>query len=372
MTLPFNSTDVFVVGGGPAGLAAAIAARQQGFDVVVADCARASIDKACGEGLMPDCLDSLRALDVSLTGYETGSFRGIKFVGPEGSAQADFPEGCGIGIRRLLLHQVLKEHAEKIGVRTWWGVRVSGIREEAVLANGEAIRSRWIVGADGLNSQVRKWAGLSPGVNSGRRIGVRQHFNIQPWSDFVEVHWGNAGQAYVTPIAENEVCVAIISKRRFQSFDVGLAHFPELSLRLDGARKISVVRGAVTMNRRLKLVTRGNVALMGEASGSVDAITGDGLALAFRQALALGSALVAKDLSAYQTAHRKIAQLPHSMANAMLLMDRSKWVRSRVLRVFATKPRLFEQMLSMHVGERPLLPIDAGAFVALGWNLLTA
>ena len=54
-----NSTDVFVIGGGPAGLAAAIAARQQGLRVVVADGAKPPIDKACGEVLMPDAIAAL-------------------------------------------------------------------------------------------------------------------------------------------------------------------------------------------------------------------------------------------------------------------------------------------------------------------------
>jgi flavin-dependent dehydrogenase len=43
-------TDVFIIGGGPAGLAAAIAAREKGCKVAVADCTRPPIDKACGEG----------------------------------------------------------------------------------------------------------------------------------------------------------------------------------------------------------------------------------------------------------------------------------------------------------------------------------
>src|SRR5579864_9194009 len=42
-----RSTDVFIIGGGPAGLAAAIAARERGFEVIVADRARGPIDKAC-------------------------------------------------------------------------------------------------------------------------------------------------------------------------------------------------------------------------------------------------------------------------------------------------------------------------------------
>jgi hypothetical protein len=93
--------------------------------------------------------------------------------------------------------------------------------------------------------------------------------------------------------------------------------------------------------------------------------------MAFRQALALAAALSEQDLSLYEVAHRKIAKLPEFMANAMLLMDKSAWVRSRALRAFERKPRLFEQMLSVHVGEHPLVPFGAHGFLNLGWRLLT-
>jgi len=372
MTVPLRSTDVFVIGGGPAGLAAAIAARRQGFDVIVADRAHGPIDKACGEGLMPDGLDALQELGVSLDECETGSFRGIKFVGPEGSVQADFPRGHGVGIRRLLLHQALNRHAEKLGVNTWWGLRVTAASDAAVVVDGNAIRCRWIIGADGQNSQTRGWANLSRCVRFDRRIGMRQHFRVKPWSEFVEIHWAKEGQAYVTPISADEICVALISKRRFQSFDSGLTSFLELRQRLMDAPRTSNPKGAVTIYRRLRSVVRGNVALVGEASGSVDAITGEGLAMAFRQALALSSALAHRDLATYQAAHRQIAKLPEFMANAMLLMDKSSWLRSRALRAFDRKPSLFEQMLSVHVGERPLVPFGSDGFVNLGWNLLTA
>jgi flavin-dependent dehydrogenase len=369
---PVKSTDVFVIGGGPAGLAAAIAARKHGFNVVVADCARGPIDKACGEGLMPDGLDALRELGVTLEHCETGSFRGIKFVGREGSVQADFARRHGIGIRRVILHRALHHHAEKLGVSTWWGVRVSGARDGEVVVNGESVTCRWIVGADGQNSRTRDWAKLSRCLSFDRRVGMRQHFKVTPWSDFVGIHWAEKGQAYVTPISGNEICVALISKRRFQSFDSGLAHFPELLHRLKAVPRTSSPKGAVTIHRHLRSVARGRIALIGEASGSVDAITGEGLAMAFRQALALGSALAHEDLSIYQAAHRKIAKLPEFMANAMLLMDKSSWLRSRALRAFEKKPSLFEQMLSIHLGERPLVPFGAEGFINLGWNLLTA
>lgn len=365
-------TDVFVVGGGPAGLAAAIAARQHGLRVMVADRAQPPIDKACGEGLMPDSLEALSCLGVSLQGYETGSFHGIRFVGPECSAAATFPQGRGLGIRRVSLHNSFVQHAQDCGVEMLWGVRVVAIRDQGVLVNGRKISCRWLVGADGQNSQVRDWAGLGAGSDSTQRIGLRQHFQIQPWSDYVEIYWGSQDQAYVTPVGRNEVCIALISRRKFKSFDDGLSEFPVLAARLKGAPSTTRPRGAMSISRKLKQVCRGNVALIGEASGSVDAITGEGLAMAFRQALALGQALAAGDLSAYAAAHSQINSLPEFMSRSMLLMDRSRWLRSRSLRAFARQPGIFGRMLAIHVGELQLRDFGMAGLLNLGWQLLVA
>ena len=73
-----NSVDVFVAGGGPAGLATAIAARRHGLSVLVADGAVPSIDKACGEGLMPDGVEALRKLGIAIPEREAQPFRGIR------------------------------------------------------------------------------------------------------------------------------------------------------------------------------------------------------------------------------------------------------------------------------------------------------
>jgi len=365
-------TDVFVVGGGPAGLAAAIAASQQGMRVIVAYRAQPPIDKACGEGLMPDSLEVLAQLGVSLEGCETGTFHGIRFIGPENSVAAEFPSGRGLGIRRVLLHQLLLEEAHQSDVEMLWGARVSAIRNDAVLVNGRAVTCRWIVGADGQNSRVRDWAGLSSGSGHTQRIGLRQHFQVRPWSDYVEIHWGNHGEAYITPVGSHEVCVALISRPKFHSFREGLSEFPELYARLQDSATTTTVRGALSISRTLKHVYHGNVALIGEASGSVDAITGEGMALAFRQALALGPALAAGDLSSYAAAHTKINSLPEFMSRSMLLMDRSSWLRRRSLRALSRQPDLFARILAVHVGEMPLKDFGANGLLNLGWQLLRA
>lgn len=364
--------DVVVVGGGPAGLAAAIAARQQGLSVIVADSATPPIDKACGEGLMPDAQTALAELGLEISSRETGIFKGIKFIGPEGAAVARFPRGEGIGIRRTLLHQILVEHAERLGVQALWGMTIRGLEDGGVRIGEDVIRARWLIGADGQHSRVRKWAGLAAARENPPRIGIRRHFNVEPLSDFVEIYWGEGSQAYVTPIGAREVCVALISRQRFPSFAAGLALFPKLAQHLERADRTTSVRGAISISRKLNSVVSGNIALIGEASGSVDAITGEGLALAFRQGTALGRAFAAGDLSLYQAAHRDTSTLPSFMAQSMLLMDRSSWIRRQTLRAFVKEPALFARLLSIHVGETSLKDFGARGLANLGWQVLFA
>src|SRR5271157_5310078 len=102
-----QETEVFVAGGGPAGLAAALATRQAGFDVIVADCSHPPIDKACGEGIMPDGLAALQRLGVTLDSRQAARFAGIRFVNRAQQVEARFPTGAGFGMRRALLHQQL-------------------------------------------------------------------------------------------------------------------------------------------------------------------------------------------------------------------------------------------------------------------------
>jgi menaquinone-9 beta-reductase len=206
-----SKTDVLVIGGGPAGLAAALAARQKGFEVVVADRSRPPIDKACGEGLLPDGVAALRRLGVEL-GHVGTPFRDIRFLDNELQVEAPFAGNvsCGLGIRRTLLHQILMEHAEDAGVIACWQSRVEGYSSSGVLIDGRIV-CRWVIGVDGFHSKVRQWTGLQQVWNGARRIGLRQHFRLRPWTDFVEVYWSNHCQAYVTPVGPEEVCVAMIA-----------------------------------------------------------------------------------------------------------------------------------------------------------------
>ncbi len=366
-----QATDVFIVGGGPAGLAAAIAARQRGFRVIVADGAKPPITKACGEGLLPDARKALAELGVELSGSDGCALRGIRFEDERSSVSAGFPDGYGIGVRREVLHQKMMERAGDCGVSLLWNRPVMGLCEAGAVAGGSTIRSRWVVGADGSGSRVRRWTGLESFVTRRSRFAFRVHYRLEPWSDFTEIHWGDEAQAYVTPVGSEELCVVVISKNPNARLNEGLLKFPKLASRLQEAPQMSVERGAVTGVCELERVYRGNVALIGDASGSVDAITGEGLSLGFRQAKALADSLAADNLERYQDAHRRLFQRPRLVESLLLLLDRRSGIRKRTMRALEATPLLFERMLAYHVGEaRPLELATAGAI--FGWRFLAA
>jgi len=282
---------------------------------------------------------------------------------------ADFPHSSGRGVRRTILHRALVEQAERCGVELQWGCSVQGL---------EGIEARWIVGADGTASQVRRWAGLDAFrgqvSNPGKtRYGFRRHFQVAPWADYVEIHWGTGCQIYVTPVAPDEVGVALLSRDPKLRVMDALAQFPMLASRLEGAPESSSERGALTGSRRLirttARITTNNVALIGDASGSVDAISGEGLCLGFHQALALADAMERRDLSRYESAHRRLALRPRFMADFMLTMDRWPWLRARALPALAAHPDLFGGLLAMHVGAARKADFAANC-IALGWRML--
>lgn len=372
MTNTIFETDVMVAGGGPAGLAAAIAAQQAGLAATVVDCAKPPIDKVCGEGIMPDGLFAMSKLGVQLPDGSAHPFRGIRFTNGKDTVDAAFPQGMGLGMRRPKLHQALIDRAAELGVAMHWGVRITGVSENGVMVNGHNVRCRWLIGADGQNSALRQWSGLDTGAPRRRRFGFRRHFSVAPWSEFVEIHWSYCGQLYITPVSPDEICVVFISSIPGIRLDRALVSFPEVAAKLKYSDPLTREQGAMSITRKLRSIHCGNLALIGEAAGSVDAITGEGLSMAFQQAVALAEAMKANDLRGYQLAHRKITRLPRFMAELMLTMDSRHGFRNRVFRAFSAEPSLFSRLLAMHTGALSPFRFGMRDTLSLSWRLITA
>ena len=364
--------DAIVIGGGPAGLAASIAAARAGLSVLLTDVRQPPIDKLCGEGILPDGRAALEELGVQLQDEAGRQFQGISFHEDKRSFSGSFPGSPGLGMRRTVLHRAMLEAAEREGVVTRWQTRAELLAPGLVRIGKDDVRSRYVIGADGQRSMVRQAAGISSDFASLRhkqRLASGRHYACAPWSQFVEVHWSGRTQAYVTPVSSSEVGVAFLSSDPTFRPDTALDAFPILHERLAGIPVVGKTQGGTSIVLRLRKVVDGTTALIGEASGSVDAITGEGLTLLFRQAIALGSALRSGNLQQYQQEHRRILRRARLMSSLLLgLGGYPRW-RSRVFQAFSAEPRAFQNLLAVHIGERPRL-FGEGGCAGLATQLL--
>ena len=341
------------------------------MSVAVADGTEPPIDKACGEGLLPESIAALGELGVEIQPDLGYRIRGIRFLQQDAQVDGEFTQGLGVGIRRTILHEWLIARAEECGVQLFWRSPIAGITPAGVHLASDFVPTRWIVGADGSGSRVRKWSGLDATTRQSQRFATRRHYRVRPWTDHVEICWGRRAQAYVTPIGREEVCiVAMAARAEDADFDSMLRESPQLVQRLSGAELASRERGAITRMHSLRAVQSGNVALVGDASGGVDAITGEGLRLAFRQAIALADAMERDDLPSYARSHREQARKPALMGDLLLTLARNDRLRTRFLRLLAKRPKLFARLLAVHAGRAAFADwLSVGA--QLGWRFLT-
>jgi 2-polyprenyl-6-methoxyphenol hydroxylase-like FAD-dependent oxidoreductase len=321
---------------------------------------------------MPDAIAAFESLGLAVPAADTCHLRGVRFLSSKLSADAVFPSGSyGLSIRRTALHRVMIECAATMGIDLLWQTAVTGVSRGEVQLGKNTISTRWIVGADGANSRVRRWAHLESYSRTGLRYAFRRHYRMRPWTDRVEIYWGKHSQGYATAVSSEEVCVAVASHDPELRLEESLLAFPELNARLRGVETSSAERGSVTANRKLNRVWRENVALIGDASGTVDAITGEGLGLSFSQAVVLAGCLRSGNLAAYQAEHRRLSRRPLLMARMMLTLDGRPRVQQRTLQAFRKHPEVFRRLLALHVGHlSPFrLALDG---LTLGWGLLTA
>ena len=344
MTGPSVDFDLLVAGGGPVGLGVALMAAHAGFATAVVERRTDPVDKACGEGLMPSALAALLALGVDPPGRE---FRGIRYVDARTgrAAEARFAAGPGRGVRRTALHGSLAAAVDAAGVKRLTGtvadVRQSGGAVSVGPSTAGGLRARWLVAADGLHSTVRAELGLATAPRVRPRYGLRQHFATAPWSDCVEVHWADGAEAYVTPVGDGVVGVAVLTDRRGPSHSDWLRSFPVLTDRLRDAPPASEVRGAGPLEQNVSRRVAGRVLLVGDASGYVDALTGEGIAVGLAQAEVLVRCLASGRPEDYEQAWLTVSRRYRVLTRAVLAAAQRPRVRQLLVPAAAALPPVF-------------------------------
>ncbi len=386
--------EVIVVGAGPAGTATALHLANRGHDVLLLDRASFPRDKACGEGLMPHGVEALGRLGITPDGAR---FHGVAYHAAGRAAEGRFPGGHhGIGVARHTFDAGLvavASHHPRIRVRT--GVRATGLcgRPGAMVvttARGGAFRSRTVVGADGLGSPVRAWAGLALPPASDRRYGVRVHLAVpaERSRGVVEVHLTPHAELYVTPLGP-------ASRPGWARLNVAvlLDHDEVRTLRGDmlaGMRNIiegtpSLGLGAMEvlgepkawgpLRRKPSCVVGDGVVLVGDAAGFVDAITGEGMSVG------LASAEIAADvlssamqrnrldrqaLRPYAMRRRRMARHLTWLTETVLFGLRRPWLAAHVIANLEREPAIFERLLGVAIARAPIWSVGLGG----AWRML--
>ncbi|MBL0747594.1 NAD(P)/FAD-dependent oxidoreductase [Nocardioides baculatus] len=331
--------DVVVAGGGPVGLAAALHAHRAGLSVVVREPRTGPIDKACGEGLMPGAVAELAGLGVHPHGRPLSGIHYLAADAPGAGATARFAAGPGRGVRRTVLHDALAAAVAEAGIpverRAVDDVRDAG---DHVLVDGEP--ARHLLAADGLHSPVRRLLGLDVPAAKGarRRFGQRCHVEQAPWTSYVEVHWSPRAEAYVTPVDDDLVGIAVLGDAGAR-FDDLLDDFPALADRLTGPR--SRVMGAGPLRQRARSRSAGRVLLVGDAGGYVDALTGEGIALGLAQARAAVACLASDRPDLYERRARRLAMRHELLTRALVRTTAHPAVRRRLVPAATRFPGLF-------------------------------
>ncbi|WP_438019319.1 NAD(P)/FAD-dependent oxidoreductase [Sorangium sp. So ce315] len=362
--------DVAVVGGGPAGLAVAIGCARRGHDVLVLDQASWPIDKACGEGVMPEGCRALAELGAlsELDPAERAPIEGIRYVRADGlRVEAPLPAPGGLGVRRTALSAALSARARAAGARLAAGEPLLRVERAGggarLVTRRRIVEARYVVGADGLGSRVRRALGWDAPPSGPRRLGLRQHFRCAPWSTFVEVHLADGVEAYVTPAGPARVGVAFLwDGDRLggrASAERLVRRFPALAERLAGVPADSAPRGSGPLERASARLHDDRFALVGDAAGYIDAITGEGISLALVGAAALSTALDAAlrgggaaPFAGYARVFRR-AFLRYAVATrAVLFIARRPRLRDGVLSGLALAPWLFRGAVGAVLGPR--------------------
>jgi menaquinone-9 beta-reductase len=376
--------DVAIVGGSLAGAATAVHLATAGYRVILLERMAVHQRKACGEGLFPRGVRELSRLGVLEEVRPVAApLLGVRFLAGQAKAQARFADldWNGLGLERSLLDPLLLERAREAGAEVRRGVAmrsllINGDSVAGVRTSQEDIRARFVIGADGLGSRVRRQAGLDRKQRSNR-YGVSAHIQLEDDPEpFVEVHFRSGYELYVTPVGRRTINVAVLLDKRLLS-RLGGALQSWFNCVVDRALLaphsiVDGVRASGPFGRGCTRPWRRNLALVGDAAGFSDAISGEGMSSALISArycaAAVDEYLIGngeRGLRQYGRLRANLTRNSDILARLSLAIASRPAFAERAVRQLARRPDTFARLVSISAGDRPLHALRPSDALAL-------
>lgn len=318
-TRPPATTDVLVVGCGPAGSATATWLARAGREVTVLDAARFPRDKTCGDGLTPRAMLEVDRLGLGDWARGRITIEGLELRGFGHDRRVPWPAGAhgGVGsaVRRTVLDDRLRLAAVEAGAAVYDGVRVTGVERgddgevRAVVAGDDRVECRTLVLADGVRSPVGRLLGRTWHRNSVYAVAARSYVRSarhdHPWigSDLElrdEAGTVQPGYGWVFPLGDGEVNLgvgALATSRRPANVAVKdlLQHYARSVAgrwELDGEPR-AVTSALLPMGGAVSGIAGPNWAAVGDAAACVNPLNGEGIDYALEGGRLLAELLVA-------------------------------------------------------------------------------
>ncbi|MGH2633125.1 MAG: NAD(P)/FAD-dependent oxidoreductase [Tepidiformaceae bacterium] len=379
--------DVVVVGASLAGVSTAIHLRRLGHRVTLLDRATVPRRKPCGEGLFPLGVRALRELgDFEALIASARPLHGVRFNAGGSISTASLGGQPGLGIRREPLGSALLTAATDAGVVIRTGTMVTALRlrsgrVEAVDTSAGPVAARAFVAADGLQSSLRRMAGLDGPL--GSRYGVTAHVVLQrELEPLVDIFFERGFELYVTPVGGRSANAALLLRRaamtpfagrvREAFIDLLTAH-PSFTAGFE-LEDAPIVAGP--FQRRCTRAWRANLVLAGDAAGFFDGISGEGMsaalcsgplaAQAVHDYLATGSYA---PFRAYDRARQALARNSDLLARVSLALSRNHVVARRAVSNLARQPETFTRLVAVSNGAAPLRSLRPRDLLALTTGL---
>ncbi|MGB7968617.1 MAG: NAD(P)/FAD-dependent oxidoreductase [Methanobacterium sp.] len=295
-------TDVLVIGAGPGGSSAAKHAAKNGVDVTLIDKkSELGAPKRCGEGVSKD---GLKSVGIELNSkWITKELNGARLISPDGTDvwmgnnHVKFSEADYI-IERKIFDKYLAMDASRAGANIMIKTLASDMKRENnnYIVNCKSmgqdfnIKSKIVIGADGIESRVGRWANLKTNfkpenVASGvqfEMIGVEME---DP--NCIEFYFGSVapgGYAWVFPKGDDvaNVGLGIVSKFTDKSAYQHLQEFIAKCYATQNANPIEINTGGIPVGGMLKRIVSDNLMIVGDAAGQVNPLTGGGIISALK------------------------------------------------------------------------------------------